>query len=275
MNQSDARRIFFYAMNEAGMYDTTIEWVAPYYHLMHEMMLRLAVESVQIIAKAPSKPLLALDIGSGTGAEAISLLKKIPDLHLIGLDLCGPMNQLFKEKATKATVSKDRYRLIEADIVDPAAKDTIRALLHEAFGADDFQLIISAFTIHHIEKEQKAQVFRMIHDLLEPGGVFLFGDLFNYADESSWLTETIFTWEVDRIVSNFKQAAEDADHKGDTYRGEQLRSLEGKWVSHYMNDNKLDGVTTQLSLLRDAGFSEVGNPFRYWQVGLIWARKSD
>src|SRR5689334_20024008 len=98
MNESERRRAFFYALNEAGAYDATIEWVAPKYGLMHEMMLRLARESVPGGDPRLAKPILALDIGSGTGAEAIPLLEKMPNLNLLGLDLCGPMNDLFRKK---------------------------------------------------------------------------------------------------------------------------------------------------------------------------------
>ncbi len=273
MNESEIRRAFFYALNEAGAYDATIEWVAPYYQQMHQMMLRLAVESMPTDGRQSSNPLLALDIGSGTGTEAISLLQAFPDLRLLGLDLCGPMNDVFREKAAKANVAENRFHLMEADVLDPASGEAIRREATTVFGSSRFHLIVSAFTLHHLKTDQKAEIFRMIYDLLEPDGIFLLGDLFNYGGESSWLTSSIFNWEISWIESNFEQGAQDAEEAGKTQDGVHLRRLKEQWIRHYMADNKLDGVTTQLAQLRNVGFSEAGNPFRYWQVGLIWAKK--
>lgn len=270
MSEREIQEAFFYALKEAGVYDKTIGWVAPNYRQMHEMMLKLAVAS---LPRGLSKPPLALDIGSGTGTEAIPMLQAIPDLRLIGLDLSDSMNDIFRRNATLNNISDDRYHLIEADVLKLTSGEDVRSKADEVFGIHQFHIVVSAFTLHHFNSKQKSKMFQMIYQLLEPGGILLLGDLFNYKDESPWLTNTIFNWETDWIASNFEQGAQDALRAGQTKEGNYLRKLKDQWISHYGNDNKLDGVTSQLSQLKSAGFSEAGNPFRYWQVGLIWAKK--
>lgn len=270
MSQTEIRKKFFYAMSDAGLYDATIEWVAPHYKLMHQMMHQLVAESIR---RLNDQPITVLDIGSGTGEDAITMLKAFPNINLVGLDLCSPMNTVFIENAKKYGISKERFSLIQGDILEPGTSKLIQEKTQNLFGKKEFNIITSAFTFHHFTTAQKADVFRLVQDLLIPGGIFLLGDLFNFGEESPWLTQTIFNWEVEWIANNFEQGANTAEIAGDTQRGAKLRTLKDQWVRHYIYDNKLDGVTTQLHLLRDAGFHQAGNPFRYWQVGLIVATK--
>jgi ubiquinone/menaquinone biosynthesis C-methylase UbiE len=240
---------------------------------MHEMMLGLALESCSVNDGVFGQPLVALDIGCGTGAEAISLLRQMPNLLLVGVDLCQPMLDKFTEKATEAGVSPERYILHSIDILESTAGDQIRQLTKKSFATERFNIILSAFTLHHFETTQKAEVFRLVLDLLQNNGIFLFGDLFNYKDESSWLTDVIQNWELSWIAKNFEDKANLVATDGKIQEAGKLLDLKDEWLHHYLNDNRLGGIVNQMQLLRNAGFYEVGNPFRYWQVGLLWARK--
>lgn len=266
----DARGLF---VDDAELYDSTVEWIVPYYRKMHELLLKLAVESSPSGNKTQGRPLIALDIGSGTGADAMPLLQAIPHLHLVGVDFSAAMNKVFAHRATKSSVSTNRFHLMQADILDSSMPVEIPHSAAKAFGGAKFQIVTSAFTLHHFTKDQKASVFRLIYDLLEPGGVFLLGDLFNYEGESAWLTKTVFAWETSWFANNFDQAAKNAEDCGDFAKRDALMKLKDKWLRHYSEENAMDGVTTQLNMLKEVGFQEAGNPFRYWQMGLIFAKK--
>ncbi|MBD9363350.1 class I SAM-dependent methyltransferase [Methylomonas fluvii] len=278
MNDAEKRRKFFYAMKEANMYDETIEWVAPHYCLMHEMMFQLVEESLGDELVSNDQNIIALDIGSGTGEEAIKLLEKIPTLKLIGIDLCQPMLDIFQERADELRIDRNRYRLIEADILEEEILNKIQCQAKDSFNVTKFNLVISAFTIHHFSSDEdkneceKEKVFGLIHSLLKDGGVFILGDLFNYKKESAILTDTIAKWETNWISDNFEREAKSADDI-DSERAMKLRELKNAWVWHYRWENKLDSMTRQMEVLKRSGFTEVGNPFRYWQVGLLWAKK--
>lgn len=276
MNDEEKRRKFFYAMNEAKMYDETINLVAPYYNLMHEMILDLVEENFSEELIDSKKDIIALDIGSGTGEEAIQLLEKIPALKLIAVDLCQPMLDIFQQRATESNINKGRYRLIEADILEEGALQKIQSEAQEHFNATKFDLVISAFTIHHFissdDNNEKEKVFQLINSLLKDDGLFILGDLFNYKEESATLTNTISNFETNWISGNFEEQATLVD-SSDTERAIKLRSLGYAWRCHYQWDNRLDSITRQMNMLKKSGFTEVGNPFRYWQVGLLWAKK--
>ncbi|KAF0176507.1 MAG: hypothetical protein FD164_2398 [Nitrospirae bacterium] len=268
----DIDRTFFYAAKEAPMYDETIEWVAPCYRQMHETMLKLAVknysESNQRAGKGSKRPPIALDMGCGTGAEAVGLLQQIPELRLMGIDLCEPMLHEFAQNANRANVDKARYVLKHLDILAPEATNEIRKAANETFGTEQFQISISAFTFHHFDESERKSAFGKIFNLLTAGGIFLLGDLFNYDEESTWLTQTTKNWELDFITNNF-----DREIGKDPQAAEGLTKLKNEWVRHYRVENRLSGMQRQMRELRDAGFVDVGSPFRYWQVGLVFAKK--
>ena len=270
MSNSDKWGLF---SDEADRYDATVELVTPYYRMMHEMLVRLAVESAGTTSdSAQGGPILALDIGSGTGADSVPLLQAIPTLRLLGVDRSAAMHTVFAQRALRSSVSANRFRLMDADILDPSTLARISDMALTEFGSRRFGIITSAFTLHHFAKHDKETVFRLIHDLLAPGGVFLLGDLFSYEGESDWLTKTLYAWETSWLAHNFDKAASTAKKSSDSNTG-ALKDLKEKWLRHYQNENHLNGMTTQLNMLKDIGFSEAGNPFRYWQVGLIAARK--
>lgn len=267
----DIRRKFFFATEEAKHYDETIEMVVPRYKDLHELMLRLGEESIRT-REAEGAPII-LDIGSGTGAEAIPFLKRNPLVRVVGVDLCSEMHDIFVKNARSAGVGPDRYELLTGDILDPAIEAKILQTLTSRFDARSASTIISAFTVHHFDRAQRADVFRLTHSLVESGGVFLLGDLFNYAEESGWLTSHIFSREVNWITDNFRDRIEKARKRKEWKTVQRYEDLRESWVSHYNTDNQLDSMSVQMRQLQEVGFTERGNPFRYWQVGLLWARK--
>jgi cyclopropane fatty-acyl-phospholipid synthase-like methyltransferase len=51
------------------------------------------------------------------------------------------------------------------------------APLEDPLPGGPFDVVISAFAIHHVEAEQKALLFRRLSDVLSPGGRFVMLDL--------------------------------------------------------------------------------------------------
>ena len=269
---SEVRRKFFYAMSAARMYDQTIELVVPSYRLVHQDLQRLATEHLM---RGKEETMMAVDIGSGTGAEAIPLLRAIPSLNLTAVDLCEPMHTLCRTNAAAKNGSPsgplERLHFCIGDILSHKTQQDLKARVSHAGG---FSLAVSAFTVHHFTKEEKGELFGRVFSLLRPGGVFLLADLFNFEGESSRLTQTIGRWETDWIRDNFEARARKLEGEGDTAKAALARRMGKRWLRHYQNDNILGSVSDQCRQLAAAGFSEIGNPFRYWQVGLVYASKS-
>jgi ubiquinone/menaquinone biosynthesis C-methylase UbiE len=271
ITETEKRRRFFYAMLEAKLYDATIEWVCPYYRLLHDTLVALVGLH---IAKRPKgsaqNPYYVLDIGCGTGAESLSLLEKFPFIEVVGVDLAGPMLEQLQEKLEKRKVASGRFTLVEADfLTDSCLSGRLQAHLPKEVRKRGFDAIISAFTLHHFTVHQKRIAYRRAHECLARGGVMLNGDLFNYERESPQMSTAALEFEVNWIRDHFRDAPENDVPMSVARR----KDLSAKWVAHYYDDNSYNSVTTQMNMLRAVGFREVANPFRYWQVGLLWGLK--
>lgn len=262
---NEIRRKFFYAMHEAGMYDATIEFVVPLYEQMHAMMQKFAKDHAPHL-----RDKVALDIGAGTGVDSIMLLESIPELRVVGIDLCAPMVDIFKKKAENAGIAADRFAVFVADALEEESYAQARMQASDSFGKSTFGLVFSAFTIHHFTADEKLYVIQQIYDLLAPGGIFILGDLFNCSGESSCMTDAILNFEIMWMHENFTNAMEASKDKEQVLNLEALRD---SWIQHYLKDNRLSSVSEHFEMLRSVGFSEVANPLRYYQVGVVWAKK--
>ena len=271
LTEEERRRKFFYAENESGVYDASIELVVPYYKLMHEMMLELLEVYFRKTESVNTKDIkdFVLDIGFGTGMEAMGVINRFENIHLVGIDLCKPMLERFHKK-TKGAPFSDRITLKHGDFLDEECEpDELKELLpckmERKLG---FKAVISAFTLHHLTREEKEEAYRRICELLEPGGIMINGDLFNYT--SSDLAAYASDFDLAYISTNF----DNPNNFDSASIGEEKRiELKSRWLKHYKEDNILDSVGIQEEMLRKIGFSQTCCPFRFWQVGILWARK--
>jgi tRNA (cmo5U34)-methyltransferase len=98
-----------------------------------------------------------LDLGSGTGVTARHVLDAHPGAALVGLD------------------SSD-HMLAHARTLVPEASFTVGELEGE-LPPGPFDLVTSAFAIHHLDGAAKAELFGRIADVLRPGGRFVLLDV--------------------------------------------------------------------------------------------------
>jgi tRNA (cmo5U34)-methyltransferase len=101
----------------------------------------------------------ALELGIGTGETAGRVLTLHPEARLLGIDGSEPMLA-----AARAALPRDRVelRLLRLEDAPPAGR---------------FDLVFSAFAIHHLESREKAALFSRIAAALSPGGCFVLGDV--------------------------------------------------------------------------------------------------
>jgi tRNA (cmo5U34)-methyltransferase len=98
-----------------------------------------------------------LDLGSGTGVTAQRVLARHPDGSLVGVDASDDM-------------------LVHARRLLPDAKFLVGDLAGR-LPAGPFDLVVSAFAIHHLDAAGKAALFRQVASVLAPGGRFVFLDV--------------------------------------------------------------------------------------------------
>ncbi len=108
------------------------------------------------------RPRRVLDLGTGGGALIADVRSIAPDAEAYGLDISHPL----LAAARMNFVGEKGVHFREHDLLEP---------LPTEFGR--FDLIISAWVIHHLPDERKQRLYSEAFDLLEPGGLFCNMDL--------------------------------------------------------------------------------------------------
>ena len=100
-----------------------------------------------------------LDLGVGTGETSARVLARHPDATVVGVDESPAMLD-----AARALLGD---RMVKAHA----------ALLQDPLPAAEFDLVVSALAVHHLDGAEKAELFRRVRDVVAPGGRFVLGDL--------------------------------------------------------------------------------------------------
>jgi len=161
-----------------------------------------------------------LDIGAGTGLFSQFIYQQRPDLHFTLIDISGEMLGV----AQKRFAGLANFEFIEIDFSKTAIPQ-------------QYDLIISALSIHHLENDQKEKLYTSVYQALNPGGLFINADqvegrsiFFDTYYKAQW-KETVNKSELDQEAIN--------------------RAMERIQLDKFA---KLD---TQLNMLESAGFRDV------------------
>ena len=283
----ERRRAFFYAQADADVYDMAAELNTPLYGLLHDTVRELVRQHwAEAAARDRHTPFTFLDIGSGTGAESLPILQEFPGSRMVAFDLCQPMHKLFRDKATAALgegAVAARCRFVLGDIA--SEEGTEEALLRQIEGwATQYDMILSALALHHLTTDEKRGVYHRIGNVLKPGGLFINADLFTF--QAPTLARSANQFATDYIRKQFTDPDPPLRAARDQL-GARARPMMEAWLDHYRNYNFPDPVEGaadagweggdprrgQAAMLAEAGFTEVGCPFRYWELGILWAKR--
>jgi SAM-dependent methyltransferase len=109
-----------------------------------------------------SPPSRVLDLGTGGGALIADIRSVAPDCEAHGLDLSPPLLA-----AARMRFARDHgVHFHEHDLAEKLPSDL-----------GTFDLVVSAWVIHHLPDERKRSLYSEVLDLLEPGGTFCIIDL--------------------------------------------------------------------------------------------------
>ena len=98
-----------------------------------------------------------LDLGSGTGETALACMRHHPDAALVCVDSSVDMLDIARVQLPAATFIASR--------------------LEDELPVGPFDLVVSAFAIHHLDGEGKRDLFRRVAQVLSPEGCFAFLDV--------------------------------------------------------------------------------------------------
>jgi len=179
-----------------------------------------------------------LDVGAGTGLLSALLLEKYPSATLTLLDISEKM----------LAVARERFR----------GRDNVRFLNGDYSQANlggPYDLVCSALSIHHLERDEKRRLFGRIHSVLVPGGLFV------NADQAEGETP-YFTGRYLEYWNTFLK-------NGPLANGEHEEILRRRDTLD--KNEKLSG---QLAWLNEAGFSDVDVVYRNRTFVVTVARRA-
>ncbi|MBR9998422.1 MAG: class I SAM-dependent methyltransferase [Cyclobacteriaceae bacterium] len=189
-----------------------------------------------------------VDLGCGDGILGRQLFGYWPESKGIFIDYSEPMMQAAREKG-KDIVSVTEYYLLDY------REKTWRNSLSHALPVD---VVISGFSIHHLEDDQKYRVYQDIFEILRPGGIFL--NLEHVASRDQYIekvfdevfTDGLYEYHQNHNASITRQEIMDKYYK-----------REDKIL------NKLTLVEIQCDWLREIGFLHVDCFFKLFELALF------
>jgi SAM-dependent methyltransferase len=190
-----------------------------------------------------------LDLGCGPGSVTRYFKSRHRNVHIVGIDADPFLLEMARQCGADEGVT-----LLEADFRQPEWAEG---------RADPFDAVVSLTALHWLSQERQREIYRKVHAVLKPGGIFLNGDHYDVGD--AVIGERLRGYERDKAA---KVAAETWDQywkSNDAAYG--LRELrEQFWKSLGPFEGCDDGYSAEfyISALREAGFPR---PAAYWQVG--------
>jgi len=188
-----------------------------------------------------------LDLGCGDGIVVHKLLKIDGSISATLID--GSDDMLNKAKERLAGFKNLHF-----------VRASFQEVLNTNIGLPDFDLIVSAFAIHHLTMSEKESLFNYIYSHLDNGGYFINIDVILSPTDAleKWYLKLWKEWIIE------KQTALKVEGNYEDI----IRNYKEK--EHY---SKIDTLTDQLNALRDSGFTDVDCFYKYGIFTMYGGRK--
>jgi SAM-dependent methyltransferase len=177
-----------------------------------------------LLELVPADSRRVLDLGCGDGIVAARVVDACPGVEVVACDFSAEM----LTRAGARFTDVPQVRVVEHDLDDP---------IPEQWGT--FDVVVSAFAIHHVVDDRKQALSREVLARLAPGGVF--ANLEHVASPTS------------ELHAEFLRAVGTAPEDDDP-------------------SNKLVPVDAQLRWLRDLGFEQVDCYYKWREIALLAGR---
>lgn len=190
-----------------------------------------------------------LDLGSGDGFAAASIMDRYPLTHLVLVDFSPPMLEEARGHFADAPFPVE---YVEGDLREDSWWPDVQR-------SGPFDLVISRYAIHHIADELKQKLYAQVFQFLRPGGVFI--NIEHVKSGSPVLQEAFDRLMIEGIV---RQGATEQTREEivSSYRARQDKDV-----------NILAPVETQLDWLRSSGFADVDCAFKLFELAVLTGRR--
>lgn len=135
-----------------------------------------------------------LDIGCGYGEVTAEILKVSPDSAFCLVDNSDEMIKLSNARFS----DNKKIELFNFDL---------NIGLPYMLRNKQFDVVVSCFSLHHVEYENRVRLYSDIYKVLKPGCLFINGDMFRCDSQviNDWEFDNWITWMVNSIKENFGQ----------------------------------------------------------------------
>jgi len=192
--------------------------------------------SVSFLKKTRNDIRKILDLGAGTGLLTKRLYDEYPNANYTLVDISEQMLEVARQRFSG--LKNFNYSILDYSTDLPYEK---------------FDLVASALSFHHVENEDKLQLYSNIYDKLEYGGCLLNLDQFN-------------------------ASSDEMNEKYNNYWYEYINSSgialdnKGAWLKRRELDRE-NTIDETKQLLAKVGFRNVECIYNYLKFGVIYAEK--
>lgn len=206
-----------------------------------------------------------LDLAGGTGSISLRLMRRRPDADVTLLDLDPVL--LFLAKSTLPPTTD----IVSADLRTPAWSAAVEPAAFDA--------VLTATALHWLPAERLAELYREIHAVLRPGGVFINAD--DMPDPGLPSLSAVLTqhdrqrreaWYAAGAVVSWEQWWANVDK--DPVLGPLKVERDAIFSIHHDLDWTPD-LSWHLAALQDAGFAETGLIWRGGLDAAVTGRRSE
>lgn len=192
----------------------------------------------ELIPFDPDAPVDILDLGAGTGLFSLKVLERCPKARFVLWDVAAGMLDVARERFRDFP---GRFRYVVGDY-------------RNLRDAGSFDLVISSLSIHHLDDNEKRELFARIYEVVRDHGIFINIDLIKAP--TPYLEELYCKDWYGKMRRN--GASEEEVRAG----------IERKKA--YDRDALLED---QLRWLRAAGFADADCVYRNYKMGLFFGVK--
>lgn len=193
---------------------------------------RLSVSVASVNRENPD----ILDIGAGTGLLSAFLMERYPEASFTLIDISEKM----------LDVAKDRFRS------NSNVKYVVADYSKYHF-VEKYDMVMSALSIHHLEDEEKKEIYKKSYSLLKQNGILINAD--------QVYGETPFIETLNKKI--WRQYIEDS-------------GLPEEEILAGYERIKLDKEATldqQMNWLKEAGFCDVSCIYKFYHFAVMFGRK--
>jgi ubiquinone/menaquinone biosynthesis C-methylase UbiE len=137
----------------------------------------------RLLRSLPRRPERVLDLGCGAGRFGRAIMDVFDWLEVTFSDFSAEMLKAARE----AVRENQRASFVEADLTNDTWADV--------FETSPFDVIVSGFSLHHLERERRREVIAELCRLLRPGGLLIVAEW--VASPSAWLADVHNRWFVE------------------------------------------------------------------------------